>query len=42
VVCRRWTLNWDEVREDILVGSCPRSVEDVVSACTRCAAALPL
>ncbi|CAD7701724.1 unnamed protein product [Ostreobium quekettii] len=25
----RWTLNWDEVTEDIVVGSCPRSRDDL-------------
>lgn len=24
-----WTLNWNEIREDILVGSCPISVADI-------------
>jgi predicted protein tyrosine phosphatase len=24
-----WTLNWSEIREDILVGSCPMTVEDI-------------
>ena len=28
--CRRWTLNWDPVLDNVLVGSCPRSAEDVV------------
>ena len=27
---RKWTLNWSEVTPDIVVGSCPRSPEDVV------------
>ena len=26
----RWTLNWNYVTDDIIVGSCPRSPEDVV------------
>ena len=25
-----WTLNWDAIRDDIVVGSCPRSAEDIV------------
>lgn len=24
-----WTLNWDEIREDILIGSCPMSAKDI-------------
>lgn len=24
-----WTLNWDEIREDILIGSCPMGTEDI-------------
>ncbi|MFZ0257152.1 MAG: dual specificity protein phosphatase family protein [Gammaproteobacteria bacterium] len=24
-----WTLNWSEIREDILVGSCPMTAEDI-------------
>lgn len=27
--CRKWTLNWDEVEKDVIVGSCPRSPEDI-------------
>ena len=28
--CRQWTLNWNEIDDKILVGSCPRSTKDVV------------
>jgi len=24
-----WTLNWNEIRSDLIVGSCPRKVEDL-------------
>ena len=27
---RQWTLNWDAIEDNILVGSCPRSASDVV------------
>eukprot|EP00976_Prorocentrum_cordatum_P111005 1195300-Prorocentrum_minimum.AAC.4 len=27
--CRKWTLNWNEIEDLILVGSCPRSPSDV-------------
>lgn len=30
MVTRKWTLNWDYVTDDIIVGSCPRSPEDLV------------
>lgn len=30
LLCRRWTLNWDDISPDIVVGSCPRSPADVV------------
>jgi len=26
---RKWTLNWGEIRDDIVVGSCPRSADDI-------------
>lgn len=25
-----WSLNWDAVRDDVIVGSCPRSADDIV------------
>jgi hypothetical protein len=36
---RKWTLNWSEVTPDIVIGSCPRSPDDVVRPC-RCARVL--
>lgn len=30
ICCRQWTLNWNEIDDKILVGSCPRSTKDVV------------
>jgi hypothetical protein len=30
VAYRKWTLNWDEITPNIIVGSCPRSTQDVV------------
>ena len=27
--CRRWSLNWDQINSQIVVGSCPRSASDV-------------
>ncbi len=32
---RRWTLNWDDITPEIVVGSCPRSPEDVVRESRR-------
>lgn len=29
----QWTLNWDEVRTDLVIGSCPMSVADIDSIC---------
>lgn len=26
----RWTLNWDTINDNIVVGSCPRSTSDIV------------
>lgn len=26
----RWTLNWDTINDNIVVGSCPRSSQDIV------------
>lgn len=26
----RWTLNWDDINDNIVVGSCPRSTQDIV------------
>jgi hypothetical protein len=28
--CRQWSLNWNEIDDKILIGSCPRSTQDVV------------
>ncbi len=36
-VCRRWTLNWDKIEDNIIVGSCPRSPSDVVRPRVRTA-----
>lgn len=27
--CRRWSLNWDTITPEIVVGSCPRSASDI-------------
>ncbi len=29
VRCRRWSLNWDTITSEIVVGSCPRSASDI-------------
>ena len=29
VHCRRWSLNWDTITPEIVVGSCPRSASDI-------------
>lgn len=34
----RWTLNWDQIREDLTIGSCPMSPDDIDTIKTQTAA----
>lgn len=31
----QWTLNWDEVRTDLVIGSCPMTTDDIDRICTE-------
>ena len=33
-----WTLNWNEIREDLLIGSCPRKIKDLDRIKKKCSA----
>jgi predicted protein tyrosine phosphatase len=30
-----WTLNWDQIRDDLVIGSCPMTTEHIDSICAR-------
>lgn len=31
----QWTLNWNSINDNIVVGSCPRSTQDIVRRCDQ-------